>query len=459
MSNKDHSRRKVLGVLGSTGTLALAGCTGPSDNGSSNTGTSNNGSSNTVKIGAPHTLSGQFAYYGKISIWPFFAGFAYKAGEDPISDFSEGTKTVTVNEVDYDILLRDTEFSPDKAQSIASNLVENEDIDILGGTANSRGVLRMAETVARPSGVTSVFGPGATTAISSNGDVCGDNTFRVGESTGMVGRTVAEAVLSQDDVENVYLFGADYSYGQTIAKHARAVLEENGINIVGERFVPQGHSEWEGLLNQAEEAGADMISNAATIASFGPLINSYLNGDYSFKVTGEAASLLWYQAVSSTIQEALGEPITQAKLDESGLGPFSFRGYWNQYDNEYITAMNDIYRDNYGRLPDVYACGMFTTACAIVEAVEEAGSTDGEDIAEALRGMTVTETPKGKGEYVMQEYNNQARAPMTAGMLAPTSDENSEYWDAAVQPGETVATITKDRTTIPADSEEMGCSL
>lgn len=448
MTYKNQSRRKVLGTIAGS-TLALAGCTG-----------GNGGDSgNTVKMGAPHCLSGQFSYYGDISVWPFFAGFAYKADEEPISDFSEGTKTFTINDVDYEILLRDTEFSPDVAQSIATDLVENENIDILGGTANSRGVRRMAQTVARPSGVTSVFGPGATTAISSDGDVCADNIFRVGESTGMVGRTVAEAILSQDGVEDVYLFGADYSYGRTIAYHARTVLENNGINIIGERFVPQGHAEWEGLLDDAESEGADMISMAATIATEGPLLTAYLNGDYSFKVTGEASSLLWYQAVAQTIEETMGGPITQEKLDESGLGPYSFRGYWNQYDNEYNEAMTEIYRDEYGRLPDVYATGMFTTACAIVEAVEAAGSTDGEDIAEALRGMTVTETPKGEGEYVMQEYNNQARSPMTAGKLAPTPDENADYWDAGVQPGETVITIPKDRTTIPQDSSEMSCDL
>lgn len=449
MGYKYHARREVIGSIASGSAFALAGCAGGTDS----------ETDGTVRIGAPHSLSGQFQVYGEIAVRPFFAGFAYKADEDPVTDFSPGTRTITVNDVDYEILLRDTEFSPDVAQSIGTELVENEDIDILGGAVNSRCVVRLAQTVARPSGVTSVFGPGGTSVITQNGDVCADNIFRVSESTGMGGRAVAEGILDEGDVENVFLFGADYSYGRTVARNAKAVLENNGINIVGERYVPQGHSEWEGLMDQAESAGADYVTMAATIATFDPFLGTYLNGDYSFNVSGEAASFLWYQAVAQSVRDAMGEPITQEKLDESGLGPFSFRGYWNQYDNEHIEAMNDIFRNGYGRLPDNYSTGMFTTACAIVEAVEAAGSTDGEDIAEALRGMTVTETPKGEGEYVMQEYNNQARSPSSAGMLAPTSDENADYWDAPVQPGEPTVRIPKERATVPADSPEMDCDL
>ena len=91
-----------------------------------------------------------------------------------------------------------------------------------------------------------------------------------------------------------------------------------------------------------------------------------------------------------------------------------------------------------------------STAWTIAEAAE---------IANALRGMTVADTPKGQGGYTFQEYNNQARSAMTIANPIPTKDEFGESWGAAVMPSTPVATIGADGTTIPMDSEQMNCSL
>jgi branched-chain amino acid transport system substrate-binding protein len=115
--------------------------------------------------------------------------------------------------------------------------------------------------------------------------------------------------------------------------------------------------------------------------------------------------------------------------------------------------------DTYGSVPDLFAGGMFTSASAIHQAVQESGSTEGADIAEALRGMTVSVTPKGEDAYTFQEYNGQARSPMTVSDPIPTTDEWADSWGAAIMPGDPAARIGKDATTIPADSDQMNCSL
>jgi branched-chain amino acid transport system substrate-binding protein len=438
----------MLRATGVAGVAGLAGCTG---------GIGGGGGS--MKIGVLQPVSGDLQYYGKQALWGFYSGLAYKGDADPIEEASTGSHTATVGDTDYELLVRDTKFTADTAQNVATDLVENEDVDMLFGGTSSGAASRVIETVVKPSEVPMMIGPAASADITSNAKTCSDIVFRASENTAMDARSGGKYVADQTDISKVYLFGADYSFGRAVVNNYEDVLTANDVEIVGKRFVERGYSEWEGLLDNAEEAGAEGIVGGFTVATLPALFTSYLNGDYSYDVFGGLATQITNSVVGQTLKNALGEPLTQEKIDQSGLGPFTTRYHWNQYDNDINESFVGTYTDAYDVVPDLFSAGTFTAASAIVQAVEDAGSTDGADVAEALRGMTVADTPKGADGYTFQEYNNQARSAMTVADLAPTSDEWSENWDAAVMPGEPLATIGKDETTIPADASGMDCSL
>lgn len=160
--------------------------------------------------------------------------------------------------------------------------------------------------------------------------------------------------------------------------------------------------------------------------------------------------------VGETLKKVLGNELTEETLKETNLGPFTTRYHWNQYDNEINNGFIDRYSEAYGSVPDLFTSGTFAASSAIVQAVEESGSTDSEDLIDALTGMAIKETPKGEDAYTFQEYNNQARSEMTVAEGVPTTEG---LWEAAVMPGEPIARIPADETTIPADSSQMSCSL
>ncbi len=412
-----------------------------------------------MKIGVLQPVSGDLGYYGKQALWGFFSGLAYKGDTDPIAESTTGTYTATAGDTDYELLVRDSKFSADTAQSAATDLVENESVDMLFGTASSGAASRVIDTVVDTADVPFMAGPAASAGITSNEGTCSDIVFRASENTAMDARSGGKYVAQETDISSVYLFGADYSFGRAVVNNYEEVLTNNGVEIAGKRFVPQGYSEWEGLLDNAEEAGADGVVGGFTVATLPAMFTSYLQGDYSYSVFGGLATRITNAVVGQTLQQALGEPLTQEKIDNSGLGPFTTRYHWNQYDNEINDTFVEEYTNAYGTVPDLFSAGTFTAASAIVQAVQSAGATGGADVAEALRGMTVTDTPKGEDGYTFQEYNNQARSAMTVADLAPTSDEWSDSWQAAIQPGEPLATIAKEETTIPADAPGMDCSL
>ena len=438
----------MLGALGTLGAAGLAGCAGGDDSGSA---------SGTVKIGVMQPLSGDIRYYGAHSLWGFFSGLAHKADSDPIEEASTGSYTVTVGDVDYELVVRDSLFSADEAQTIATNLVTNEEVDVLFGCASSAAARRVIQQVTGQTDVPTVIGPAAAADITSDSELCNANVFRASENTAMDARSGGRYVAQETDVSSVYLFGADYSFGRAVVNNYRTVLENNGVEIAGERFVNQGYSEWEGLLDNAEEAGADGIVGGFTVQTLPNLFTSYLSGDYSYRVFGGVATRITAAVVGGLLQNELGSGFTAEDVRQAGMGPFTTRYHWNQYDNEINTAFRDMYTGAYGTQPDLFSSGTFTAASAIVQAVEESGSTDGADIAEAMRGMTVSETPKGSDAYTFQSYNNQARSPMTVAYPVPTGD--TANWEAAIKPGEPLSTIGADQTTIPADSADMGCDL
>lgn len=469
-----QSRRRLLKTLGAAGIVGLAGCAGDdgeqetTDTTAADTTTTESEPTDTttttepqesMKIGVIQPLSGDLQYYGLQAVWGFLSGLAYKAGTDPVEEVTTGMTEISLGDTTIELYIRDTAFSADQAQTLATDLVQNEEVDMLFGTSSSGSATRVINTVVAPTQVPFMVGPAASAGITSSSETCSDYVFRASENTAMDARSGGKYVSQETDVTSVYLFGADYSFGKAVVNNYESVLLNEGVEIVGKRFVERGYSEWSGLLDNAQSAGAEGIVGGFTVATLPALFTSFLSGDYDFRVFGGFATQITNSVVGQTMQKVLGEPLTDEKIQNSKLGPFTTRYHWNQYSNDINNEFVDMYSSAYGRVPDLFTSGTFTAASAIVQAMNATGSTNGEDIASGLRGMTVTDTPKGENAYTFQDYNNQARSSMTVAQVTPTSSAFADRWDAAVMPSEPVATIDGDAATIPADSDQMNCSL
>jgi branched-chain amino acid transport system substrate-binding protein len=240
-----------------------------------------------------------------------------------------------------------------------------------------------------------------------------------------------------------------------VFENYRRVLEANGVSVAGSQALPQGYSaDWPGQLENATNAGVDAIIGGFTVATLPAMLGTYLANDYDFRFVGGWGTRLSGGALGGILADALPE-LTAEAIDDAGLGPLTTRYHWNQYDNDINTEANQVHRDAYGTNADLFTSGMFTAASAIDQAVSVSGSSNGDDIREALKGMSVTTTMKGEGGYQFQEWNNQARSAMTVADPIPTED--TQYWDAGIQPSEPVATYGMDETTQP--QEQQSCDL
>jgi len=462
MARKPTRRQwlKSAAAAGTASALSLAGCTsdenGDGDGGGGGGGGTDTSGDATFKIGVLQPLSGDVQYYGQQSLWGFLSGLAYKHDQDPLDVSTTGEQTIETDEVTYELIVEDSEFSPDRAQTVTEDLVLDEEVDMLFGVASSDGARRVVETVVLEAGVPYVAGPAASAALTGNGELCNEMVFRASENTAMDARSGGRYVARETDVERVYLMAADYSFGRAVAQNYRSVLEDEGIEIVGERYVPRGHDEFAGLYQNAVDADADAVVGGFTVVTLPNFLDEGLSGDYGLRMFGGFATEISTAAIGGVAQRVLGEPLTEEKIRDAQLGPFTTRYHWNQYDNDINATFVEDYTSTYGKVPDLFTAGTFAAASSIAQAIEQGGSTDGADVAGEMRGMTIAETPKGTDAYTYQEYNNQARSEMTVAYPVPNTEEN---WDAALMPGEPLARISADETTLPADDSDMGCSL
>lgn len=444
---ENTTRREMLKRTGAAaGILTMAGCQGEGDE----------ISGETVKIGALQPISGDIAYYGQTGLMGLFSGLAHKYDTNPITELTSGTRTIEPDDgPTFEIFVEDTQFSPDTAQNVATDLVIDQDVDLLVGTSSSGSARRLAETVLPETDIPFVVGPAADANITASSEYCHDQLFRTSEHTAMDARAGGRYAAENTDISTVAMFAADYSFGYAVAENYRQVLEANGIEVLESRFVEQGYSEFAGLFDEAVDQGADAVVGGFTVATLPQFIGTA--ADYDLRILGAFATQISAGAMSATLENVLGADFTAEDIKETQMGPLTSRYHWNQYDNPINDEFIDMHIEAYGQVPDLFSSGTFTAGSAIVQAIRESGSTDGVDIAEQLRGMSITDTPKGEDAYQFQDHNNQAASAMTVAWPVPTSDEWADSWDAGVMPGEPVETLDPADVMVPV--EEATCDL
>ncbi|PSQ36149.1 branched-chain amino acid ABC transporter substrate-binding protein [Halobacteriales archaeon QS_9_70_65] len=460
-SNQTRRQWIKAAAAGTVGIAGLSGCTDDSgdddgDDGGTDTGDGGTGAEGTVSIGVIQPMSGDLEYYGDQGLYGFLTGLAYKAGEDPPVVDEPGEETIEVGDVAYELYFEDTEFVPDQAQTVAEDLVQDRGVDLLYGCSSSDSARQVIDTVTRPAEVPTIFGPSADADITHSSENCGDLVFRAHENAAMDARSGGRYVARQTDVESIYIVYANSAFGQSVADNYRAVFEEEGLDIVGEQSVDSGFSKFEGIYDEIESTGADATLGGFTFLTLPDFIRVGLQRDV--RVTGGLATLVTNRAVGDVVRSVLGEDFTAGDIQDAKLGPFTTRYHWNQYDDDINSEFVETYVDTYGVVPDLFTSGSFAAASSVVQAVDSAGSTNGADIADAMRGMTVEETPKGENAYTYQRFNNQAASSMTVAELVPTEDRWADAWDA-IQPGDPIEVVPAEDATTPQDDESVTCDL
>ncbi|MGI9952795.1 substrate-binding domain-containing protein [Moorellaceae bacterium AZ2] len=329
-----------------------------------------------IKIGVVTSLTGSLETYGKMTINGLELGLDY---------LTEGKREVAGRPIE--IVVEDTTTKPDVAKQKALKLLEEEKVDILVGCASSSdalAILPLAQEYER----IMIVEPAVADSIT--GSQWNRYIFRTGRSSTQDALAAAAAIASAKAGASVAILAQDYSFGRDGAAAFVKAAGEKGLQTSVQEFVPMN--------------ATDFTVHIQRIINAKP--------DYLYVIWSGTANTPWKQIMDMKVADKGIRIITQtpeiavmrAMKGLEGQEGFSIY-YYGLPKNKLNDWLVEEHKKRFnGQPPDLFTCGGFAVAAAIVQALEKTGGdTDAEKLITAMEGMSF-ETPKGTMTFRKEDH-------------------------------------------------------
>jgi len=274
---------------------------------------------------------------------------------------------------DVKIVIADSEGLPEKAKAIMEKLITQDGVVAVGGGYHSS-VGVAAKDVANARQIPVVF------AETWNDTITGDKQkyiFRIAPLSSWASATIWQYGLTLDSVKKVAILTENTDYGIPAAAETTKGLESGGKEVVT-FSVDIGTQDYAGIIQRIKAASPDMIITLATgeagynftqqaaDAGIGPLDIVFVTGQVSLE-----SRSYWENVPDGNLAF-----VQRIGLPESG---FSDRG----------KAFAAVYKAQTGKgAVESYAMEAYDSVAILAQAINDAGSTDGDAIVAALEGIS-----------------------------------------------------------------------
>ncbi len=250
------------------------------------------------------------------------------------------------------------------------------------------------KVVATIGGYTSASRLAMTPVVEQNNSVLIYPTFYEGEKpspnliyTGCVPNQQGDPFipwLTENAGSKFFLMGTDTVYVALINSQAKTGLEAAGGTVVGEEYVPNGHSDFSSIITKIKEANPDVIY-------------CNLNGDSAvafYKQYKQYGLDPEKMPIASFITD---ESMVQALGAENAAGHYTSVNYFNSIDTPANKAFISKYESKYGKETAVTAVAeaSYTSVYLLAQALEIAGDTSADKLIKAFGGLEF-DAPQGK---------------------------------------------------------------
>ena len=181
-----------------------------------------------------------------------------------------------------------------------------------------------------------------------------------------------------------YLIGSDYIYPVMTNKQAKALINLYGGEVVGEEYVPLGHSEFSSIIGKMKQASADIIFSDMVGDSVVAFYKQYNNFGMDSKK----------MPIVSTITD---EMMVSAVGKENAVGHYSTLNYFESLDIPENKEFLKAYKEKYGK-DSIVVCpaeAAYTSVLFLAEALKKASDYSTENLIDAFKGIELN-APQGK---------------------------------------------------------------
>jgi len=361
MTERLTSRRRFAGSAAALAGTALAGCLGGSASGG-----------NSIKLGVLEDRSGTFALNGDPK---------HKASLLAIEEINNDGG---IDGQQIEVFDPDPQSDNARYQDLTRRAIKQERVDALwaGYSSATREAIRpIIDREDQLYFYTTQY----------EGGVCDHNVFAVGPTARQQLGSVLPYLVEEYGTD-IYTIAADYNFGQLSADWVKVLANENGANVIGEEFIPLSNSQFGSTINRIQEADPDFVMSMLVGANHTSFYEQKASAGLDVPIGTSTAMAQGYEHVRldppamANIYAGVNymeEIPTKRNTEEGG---FVDRYYEKFPDAPYI---NEEAQTNY------FSIYMYK------QAVEQAGTTDQEEVKAALESGITYEAPEApEGESI-----------------------------------------------------------
>jgi branched-chain amino acid transport system substrate-binding protein len=399
------SRRKFLTGAGAAGALALAGCNGGSS-----------GGTDTVTVASLNPMSGSYSSLGP----------SQRAGAELAVEHVNNNDDY---DFEFDLVTGDTETQAGSAQEEANRVVRQERAEFVFGAISSSVALGLNEFANQNEFL--YFSGGA--AVPITGSSCNQWVFRFETNTAQIAEAIS-AYSVNNLGSNVWFHYADYAYGESVYNRVSSRMQNasGDYNEAGTSTSELGASNYGSYISQISNSDADIVILGMT----GGDLVSFTNQAANQGLTDEMAVVGPTQSFQSV----------RAGTGANSLGTYGGVRYLPDLETGDNQQFVDAYQSANDGLPGNFARVGYDSLRLIAKGMNQAGSTDVEDVRDALEGGSFTTV---LGDITLREGDHQATNPTWMGELVEGDGEMPDV--------ELINEVPAGETLPPAS--ELGCNL
>jgi urea transport system substrate-binding protein len=337
-----------------------------------------------IRVGVISPLTGAWTVYGKAHI----SGFELAVDEINAAGGVLGRK--------FEMVVGDSKTEPRIVVEQANRLIRQERVDFLAGTfssaeRNAAGpVVKSANKVLLyPTfyeGQEKEFFPG----------VCNPNIFMFGpEPTQQVWPHMD--YMLKNHGKKFFMIGSDYAWPRVTNQVTKQKLKELGGEVVGEVYIPFNTPQYESVLRDIKNSGANVIFHSLTGSDTVNFRQQYVAAGMNDDFT------LWTVDDEEVVTSGLGPEVsanTYVSFDY-------FMSIKHPNNEEFLKRFKAKFGND--ALVNTVGVGMYNAAHMAALAIEKAGEVSTESLRKSLKGIVFDKAPQGSVR--MREEDNQAVLP------------------------------------------------
>jgi branched-chain amino acid transport system substrate-binding protein len=297
-----------------------------------------------------------------------------------------------------DVVVADHQNKPDVGLNIAREWFDAKGVEAIFDITNSAVALALVD-LAKSKRRLVIF----TSASSSDltGKACSPYTFQWNADNWSNATSLMRSLVAQK-LDTFYFITADYAFGASLERDARAAIEAGGGKVLGAVKAPLNTSDFSSYLLDAQASGAKVV----VFANTGADLSNALKQASEF---GLAAN------------QYLATPITYlSDVNAAGLNiahglTFMQSWYWDL--NDQTRAFAARFEKLTGRKPNDNQVALYSAVRHYLEAVRDAGTDDALAVAKAMKAAPIHDvfTPEGHvredGRVTYDRYLTKAKTP------------------------------------------------